>query len=266
MLTAVTAIRFDKAVSSGRTKPGIFTCVPDDGGEVELVVKLAAGCETKERSLVAEAIAAMMAADLDLPVPEPFVVMIEAELAATIPDAEIRERARKSVGWNFGSKKLPPGFATSPTDRPVPAVLVSTAAEILAFDIFIGNPDRTVANPNCLTNGRELAIYDHELAFFFEGTIGWRPPWETGSIKLPKGLPPRMRHVFLEEIRGRECDWRRLSGAFDMLTENRLEAYRAALPEQWLGDGRAVDGILGYLAALKQNVDAAIKQLNDALR
>ena len=45
------------------------------------------------------------------------------------------------------------------------------AAEILAFDTFIANPDRTVENPNCQSNGREFAIFDHELAFRMEGIL-----------------------------------------------------------------------------------------------
>jgi len=90
MLTPVSAIRFDKVIATGRTKPAIFTCAREDATEVELVVKFTAGCEMKNRSMVAEAIAALIAADLDLPVPEPFLVKLEADLAATIPDAAIR--------------------------------------------------------------------------------------------------------------------------------------------------------------------------------
>lgn len=266
MLTSVTAIRFDKAVGSGRTKPCILTCSSADGSEVELVVKLAAGCDMKERSLVAESIAALMAADLDLPVPEPFLVKIEADLAATIPDAAIKDRAQRSLGWNFGSKKLPPGFATIPTDRPVSNTLLPMAADILAFDTLIGNPDRSVANPNCLTNGRQLAIFDHELAFFFEGTLGWKPPWEPGAIHFPKGMPPRVQHVFLEQIRGTACDFRRLAGAFDILTDSRLEEYRAALPEEWLGDGLALDQNLRYIATLRSHIETAITHLINALQ
>ncbi len=266
MLATVTAIRFDKAVGSGKTKPAILTCVRDDGTEVELVAKFAAGCEMKQRSLVAEVLAALLAADLDLPVPEPFLVNAEADFVATIPDPEIRQRAQASLGWNFGSRKLPPGFGALPIDRPLPQSLVPLAGEILAFDTFTANPDRTVANPNCLTNGRELAIYDHELAFFMDGILGWKPPWEPGAVQFPKGRSPKTRHVFVEELRGAGLDFRRFVGAFDVVSAERLREYQAALPVQWTGDGRAVEGILGYLATLKQNLDLAIEQLTEALR
>ena len=41
MLNPVTAIRFEKAMGSGRTRPAILTCEAPDGAEVELVRTLA---------------------------------------------------------------------------------------------------------------------------------------------------------------------------------------------------------------------------------
>lgn len=259
-------MRFDRATTNGRTGPGIFLCGLDDNSEVELVVKFAGGCDMRERSLATEAIAAMMAADFDLPVPEPFVVSLPPGFAENIPDPAVRERARSVPIPAFGSKKLPAGFSTVLADRLVPSALQQAAAEILAFDTFIVNPDRTAKNPNCLTNGREFAIFDHELAFLLEGNLGWRPPWEAGSVAFPKGLPAERRHVFQEQVRGQEPDLTRLAGAFDLLTPDRLTEYRNALPPEWLGDGHAVQGILEYIAELKQNVDAVIQQLRTALR
>lgn len=265
MLSTVIATRFEKPVGNGRTRPGIFTCEDTEGNEIELVLKFSAGCDLRERALVTEALAAMLAADLDLPVPEPFVVRVDSDLAATIPDTEIRQRAERSIGWNFGSKKLPPGFATVPVDRPVPNALMPVACEILAFDTLIANPDRTVANPNCLSNGRAFAILDHEAALFTEGIIGWKAPWETGGIHLPKGLPPRSRHLFLDAVRGESVDLQRLAGAFDLLTHARLSEYRAALPHEWIETTSAIDGILTYLQELKEHVEPAIQNLKEAL-
>ncbi len=265
MLSLATAVRFDRPASVGKTKPCFVACALEDGSEVELVLKFTAGCEMKERSLVAEAIAALLAADLDLPVPEPFVVAVEPDFIAALSDASVRSQARKSPRLNFGSKKLPAGFATYPTDKPLSRTLVSTAAEIFAFDHFIANPDRTVSNPNLLFNGREFAIFDHELAFFTEGILGWRPPWEPGGAQFPQNMPPQIRHVFLEELRGRKIEFDRLSGAFDGITNSRLAEYREALPDEWTQDPASVDGILGYIRELKERLPLAINQLLEAL-
>lgn len=221
----------------GKTAPSLLTCVQADGKPVELVVKFAGGCEAGFGALVREAVAALMAADLDLPVPEPFLVQVAADFVATIPEADDRYRLAKqhatgSAGWNFGSQKLPPGFSTIPKNRPISQALLPTAAEILAFDTFIANPDRTVENPNCQSNGREFGIFDHELAFRTAGVLFWKAPWEKGGISFPQGQPDRLRHVFLDELRGSEPDFRRFAGAFAVLTETRLIEYRAALPDE----------------------------------
>ena len=255
----------------GKTVPSLVTCIQPDGGEVELVIKFSGGCEAGIGSLLREAVAAMMAADLDLPVPEPFLVKVEVDFVATIPESDDRYREAKrnaasSCGWNFGSKRLPSGFSTIFKGRTISQVLLPMAAEILAFDTFIANPDRTVKNPNCQTNGRDFAIFDHELGFRTEGVLFWKAPWEKDGIKFPKGQPDHLRHVFLDEVRGSAPDFRRLGGAFDVLTDARLDEYRSVLPPEWIGDGSDIDRIMEYVRALKQNMESAISNLSEALR
>jgi hypothetical protein len=260
VLSTAIAVRFDHALSSGKTRPCLLACTIANGNEIEVVAKFAEGCELKERGLIAEAITAVLAADLDLPVPEPFLVPLSDEFIREISDSQLRRLAESGSKVCFGSKKLPPGFSTYPADKPLPRTLIPTAAEIFAFDHFIANPDRTVANPNLLFNGRQFAIYDHELAFFTEGVIGWRAPWEDGGAQFPSGMPPQNRHVFLEELRGK-LDLDRLSGAFDVVTNERLTEYRQALPDAWVGDGTGVDQILAYIQELKDKLPLAINQL-----
>jgi hypothetical protein len=248
----------------------LVTCEDDSQNAVELIVKFAAGCEGKVGSLVREVVAAMMAADLDLPVPEPFLVKVDSDFTNSIAPTDSRTRQAKanaaaSVGWNFGSKKLPPGFSIFPKSRSISQVLLPSALEVLAFDTLIANPDRTVENPNCQSNGRELAIFDHELAFRTNGIIGWKSPWERGAVSFPKGQPDRFRHVFVDELRGSNHSFTRLAGAFDVLTDARLSEYRQALPQEWLGDGEDIDSILDYVRALRTNIDAALTNISNAL-
>ncbi len=266
MLKSVTAIQFLRAMGSGRTRPCLMGCVKPDGTEVELVVKLRAGCDTGDRSLTAEAIAALLATDLDLPVPEPFSVLVEKDFAETIGPSDIRDLALRSLGWNFGSYKLPPGFFTLPLDRPLATALLPTAAEILAFDLFIENPDRRKRNPNCLTNGRALVIYDHELAFFIENILGWRPPWVPGAIHIPGHPDPREQHVFLDQVRGKDFDFSRLRGAIEAIPEARLQEYSAALPRDWLTAYNYADPMISHIRDLKENIAGAVNCLREALR
>jgi hypothetical protein len=98
------------------------------------------------------------------------------------------------------------------------------------------------------------------------GLLFWKPPWERGGICFPKGQPDRVRHVFVDELRGRELDLRRFGGAFDVLTDARLAEYQSALPAEWLQDGGDIGQILAYVRALKKNVDLAISNVSEALR
>lgn len=45
----------------------------------------------------------MFGRDLGLPIPRPYLVRIEPEFAATLPDAELRRLLEASLDWNFGS-------------------------------------------------------------------------------------------------------------------------------------------------------------------
>lgn len=172
MLDHVVASRFDKGLFSGRTKPCLAACQHENGDEIDMIIKFREGCDMKERSLLTEAIAAMLAKDLDLPVPEPFMVNVLPEFTESITDVTVRDLAQKSLGWNFGSKLLPPGYSVWANGVSPPERVIPTLAEILAFDIIFANDDRRSQKPNCLTNGNEVAIIDHEAAFLMSGIIG----------------------------------------------------------------------------------------------
>lgn len=263
MLSHVTAVRFDGRVKSGRTAPCRLTCEAADGAEVEVVAKLSDGCDRKVTALVMEAIAALLAADLDLPVPEPFLVTLEPEFIAGLPDATIAAMARRSSPLAFGSKHLPPGYTSWPVGKAIPKDALAMAAEIFAFDALTGNDDRRPANPNCLFSGASLAIYDHEMAFPpNEGIIGWRPPWEIGSLESYKQT---RRHLFSEQLCGKALNFDRFAGAWLAVTDERLAAYRAALPEAWNSAGKYADQALGYIGQVRDNVDAALQEVRRAL-
>lgn len=252
-------------MGSGKTRPSLMICSNEHEIEIEAIVKLRAGCEMGYRSLVAEAVIGMLAADLDLPVPEPLLVYLDASFVENISDTTIRDLAKRSMGWNFGSRKLPPGYYSVLPERPAPAELLATAAEILAFDTFLANPDRRRCNPNCLTNSRQYAIIDHELALFTQGIIGWKAPWVASSIRLFTQPTPD-QHIFAETFRGRTLELKRFIGAFNAITKARLEEYHRALPREWLAENDIAPAMLSYRYDLKVNLAEAIAQLRDALR
>lgn len=262
MLTHVTAVRFDGRVQTGRTVPCRLTCEAADGTEVEVVAKFSEGCDRKVTALVMEAIAAMLAADLDLPVPEPFLVIVEPEFIAGLPDEFVATMARRSSPVAFGSKHLPPGYTSWPVGKSIPKDAFATAAEIFAFDALIVNDDRRSANPNCLFSGASLAIYDHEMAFFTEGIIGWQPPWVIGSLESYKQT---RRHLFSTQLCGKAVNFDRFAGAWLAVTDERLAAYRAALPAAWNSSNPYADQALAYIAQVRTNIEAALQEVRRAI-
>jgi hypothetical protein len=263
MLEHVTAVRFDRQMGSGKSSACLLGCTRSngDGGELEVVAKFSGGCERKVGALVAEALAAVLAADLDLPVPEPLLVDFDSEFSELIRPSlpALGRRIAESAPVAFGSSKLPPGFTVMPTGKPLPTALRGQAAEILAFDALIQNSDRRPENPNCLLDGRTFAIFDHELAFLTHGIIGWRPPWKLGALDdMMKGVA---RHVFLQDLKGKPADLDRLKGAWRSISDARLAEYRQALPSAWAHDDGVADEALGYVAQVRDNIDLAIAEV-----
>lgn len=174
---------------------------------------------------------------------------------------EVSKLAQASVGLNFGSQKLPPGFTTWAKDKPVPFLLRPLAAEIFAFDVLTQNPDRRQVNPNLLTNGEELYLCDHEQAFsFLAGVIGWQPPWKG------QGLDFFRNHVFFQQLQGGEHKWERLLGALEALTDTRLKEYLAAVPNEWRSNNAAADRISEYLQDARENRDPLFAVINRLLK
>ena len=178
------------------------------------------------------------------------------EFIQTITDPEIAELARNSAPLAFGSTKLPAGFSTVPVDKSIPQALIDQAADIFAFDALTLNPDRRPKNPNCLWDGKNFAIYDHELAFL--KPLFWQPPWMIGSLQ---DLHNPSRHIFFNGLKAKTLNFERFGTAWETITDTRLSQYRNALPAVWSKDSDAMDEILGYIAQLRDNIRPALNEV-----
>jgi len=111
MLTRVTASEHQGLVSSGKTGPSRLVCEKPDGSTVEVVAKFSAGCDEKELSLIREVVAARLAGDLRLPVPEPFLVEIPDGWPDVVQDLDQRAKIKASSRVAFGSRLITGGYA-----------------------------------------------------------------------------------------------------------------------------------------------------------
>ena len=265
ILERVAAVRFDRWLKTGRTRPFLAVALGPEDSQVEVVVKLSGMCERGIAALISEAVAAMFGRDLGLPIPQPYLVGIDAEFAAALPDVELRRVAEGSLGWNFGSERLSPGYMSVPVGKRCPQELIPIAAEVFAFDAMIQNPDRRPENPNCLLKQGQLAIFDHELAFSVEGILNWKPPWEPESLEFMRRGPGK--HLFLDQLSGKAQGLERLRKALNRLGDSRVASYEEALPVQWLSAAPGfTKAIFGYLSDLRGKVPDLFRSIQEAMR
>jgi hypothetical protein len=209
-----------------------MACEDANGEEIEAVVKLRGHPQIAPGALAAEALCSLFATDLDLPVQQPYLVQVDRDFAATVPDPGLRPIIEASAGLNFGSRKWGPGYTIWPREQSLPRAMRQAAMEIFAFDGLIQNTDRRAVNPNCVFLGDDFLLYDHEQSFSNFYVLFARPPWEPGGMDFLK------EHIFRDALRGQALELNRIQGALEALDSTRFQAYVDAIPAEW--DGEAV--------------------------
>ena len=265
MFQPVYAVTFHRPMNNGKTKPCLISTVDTNKSTIEMVAKFAEGCEQKEFTLVIEALAAFLAADLNLPIPEPKLVQVDPVFANSLlaEHSEIKNIMMKSLPYAFGSRLLPPSYST--LTNPLGMLnesQIQAVAEIFAFDMLIKNPDRTIKNPNCLSNGIKFAIFDHDLSlrpklFSFE-----LDQWQEGYLNSWNYRD----HVFFNALRGKSniVDFDKFSESWGKIDDARLQEYRNALPHEWLSQHEEnTDVTLKLIANIRDNITPS---LNEVLR
>ncbi len=261
MFECVDAVRFDRKMGNGRTIPLLLMC---DGpeGEVEVVAKFSEGCSVG--GLIREALTAMFATDLGLPVPHPFLVRLSEDFIETIPDSTVAEFLRKGDSFGYGSRRLPDGYAAwiEPAGR-MSGDLEQEALNIFALDCWLTNGDRHIRNHNMLTNGKNFAIFDHELALMTDLNLFWKEPWQINALH---GARPPQEHVFFGHLRGRKAyELDQLSTRLAALTNERINEYICALPPSWAAEAEICTKAGTFIMALRDNLVPAGTELKRAL-
>ena len=265
MLDSVDASRFDRAMAKGRTCPLLIAGEHSDHSEVELVAKFSAGNGLGVEGLTREVFGSLLALDLGLHSPEPFLVRTSAafiEQVATT-DSASAQLLRDSVAVGFGSKRLPSGYTAWMPAQITTKSQLQQAIEVFAFDALFQNSDRyRPDNPNLQFRGDALAIFDHELAFFTEGVLGWQPPWVTGSLA---GIGQPSQHVLFASVRGRMHDLSRFEGALQAISDVRLGEYRMALPAEWAQARTVADRAVQLIGDIRNNIGLCVQELQRVL-
>jgi hypothetical protein len=258
MLKQVTATRFIRKMSNGRTIPCLFECEDEDGNSFEIVVKFSERLYEKETSLAYEAISAILAADLGLPIPEPFIVKFDDDIIDGVSDATIKSFIQSSCRLGFGLR-LVTGFSVWQQGKNISATMTQDAAQIIVFDQIIINSDRRPDNPNCQYLEDDFLIYDHELAF--TRALFWKAPWEDGGMD---DLSDRTKHIFAGPyFVVKPSELNSFIDAWKKIPKNRFVAYKNALPKEWLIDNLKINNILDHLSSSQDNIQIIV---NNAIK
>lgn len=169
-------------------------------------------------SLISEWLAARLAADLGLPLPDADLVDVPVELCRAAGHTDLKP------GPAFASISLGPG-ATDLQPRDLGRVLPGTLAETLVFDAWIRNADRILGplggNPNAMmvSPGSRFFLIDHDNAF--------DPEWDPGAMHRLH-LARRQAAHWLDSIH--RADWlARARNAFD-----KFGGFWQELPSEWV--------------------------------
>ena len=158
-MRTVAATRYVTPLHEGGSLPAIVEA--DDDGMYVLKFR---GAGQGSRALIAEVIGGEMARALGLPVPEIVLMELHADLARTEPDQEIQELIKNSAGLNMALDYLPGSIMFDPVAGHPAAAL---ASDIVWFDAYVTNVDRTARNTNMLMWHRQLTLIDHGAALYF---------------------------------------------------------------------------------------------------
>lgn len=133
--------------------------------------------------------AGRLAKALGLPCAYPLQVHVPPELAEFAGDIELAEQLAAGPEVLFGSLRAPAGYAMWSDGTNLPVAYAPVAAQAYLLDCVLQNWDRSISNPNVMTNGSAIFLFDHDEAFAYAtdtdlaAVAAAKLPWTKGGIE-----------------------------------------------------------------------------------
>jgi hypothetical protein len=218
-IRTVNVTRYVTPLREGGSLPAIVEA--DDDG---LYVLKFRGAGQGVKALIAELVAGEIGRALGLKVPEIVFVELDPVLAMTEPDPEIQDLIKASAGLNLALDYLPGSIMyDTAIQEPSPRL----ASEIVWFDAYTANVDRTPRNANMLLWHKEVWLIDHGAALYFHHN------WDNfaGNSRNPFALiKQHMLLPFAKEIE-------RVDEEFSArLTPDLIGEIVSLIPDGWVAD------------------------------
>lgn len=255
MLRTVTATRYVTPLKEGGSLPAIVEA--DDDG---LYVVKFRGAGQGPKALIAELIAGEIGRALGLRVPEIVFIEIDPALGRNEPDFEVQALLKASQGLNLALDFLPGALAFDPL-APV-GVNPALASNIVWFDAYVTNVDRTPRNTNLLQWHKNLWLIDHGASLIFQHT------WTDYLARSRSPFAPIKAHVllpFASALDEADAEMRA------KLSIELLQEIVADVPDVWLGSealfATEAEHRAAYVTFLLNRLEASsifVKEAQDA--
>lgn len=258
-LPLIEALSPHETFNTGANKPMLITGVDATGAKGDYVVKFRAAERLSVEAFMRELLAVFIASQMEIRVVNAVVVNISQAFVDILVGNPAWQYASKSLGFNYGSEYIK-GYSTIPISQDLNNHQLAFAQTIFVFDVLIQNPDRTNEKPNLMTNGNEIVIFDHELAFGFVFDIFNNPnPWEIRDADYEW----INRHCLLPKIKGKAFDFDGFSDRFNNLDDKFWEVAWSLIPPDWKND--QFEKIRNHFTIIKENKEAFISELKKIL-
>jgi hypothetical protein len=172
ILPEIIALSVVETAQSGANRPLFIRGVNRQRKEKGFYVLKYQGAERMDnRTSGRELLAAFLAQEWGLTVPEPVKIIVLDNFLNTLTGHEDFKNIQKSKGCiNFGNVKIM-GDADLSYHVALTHEQVQQAAKIFIFDLIIQNADRRFEKPNMFLAKDKIHLIDHELAFGFLDTL-----------------------------------------------------------------------------------------------
>ncbi len=226
MLRTEIATRYVLPLREGGSLPAIV-----EAGDLGTYVVKFRGAGQGVLALVAELVAGEIGRALGLRVPELIFIEIDAALGRNDPEYEIRRLLKARAGLNLALDYLPGSTMFDPAARDL--VSADEASQVVWFDAFTQNVDRTARNANLLMWHRKLYLIDHGAALYFHHN------WETMPQKAMSPFAEIEHHILLPWA-SKIAEASKTAHA--RLTHETLAGILDQVPDAWLETGPAGPG------------------------
>lgn len=262
-LPLIEALSAFELMDTGTTEPMAIWGVNKETGERgKFVVKFINSPRMSPKSSSRELLGCWIANELDIKVVEPVIVNISQDFANTIAGQKGYQSALKSLGHNFGSV-YEEGYSLFPnTNFKLNASLMEQAKALFMFDMFIENADRGGGKPNVLSNGRDLLVLDHELAFSFTSILPFlrnKKPWLFGDTEKELYIS----HYLYPFLHGQEIDFKPFTEKLVVINDSFWERAQLLIPDSWKTD--EIQDITSHLNLIVKNRQSFSEQLTKIL-